>query len=220
MCLKQVGDNPDVINAAKREMEKDSEEVVFCSGELKKKYASGKYDCYCHEDGKFYLKDMDAFDIKADDVLILKEHSRIAEAVILNPDIEMYQADRTTLVDFFDEYDETLDYRFDPDTIQKPFAVTEADSSSDGGSNTFYTFPSWVRDVDSLCRYWKLSSAEGNILKSLTAKLGSRHGGTDEKREVKKCLHYAVERMLWNEFSFDDIETQVKKHIKDKENVL
>jgi len=89
--------------------------------------------------------------------------------------------------------------------------------SSDGGSNTFFAFPSWVVDVDCLCRYWQLSSAEGNVLKSLTANLGSRHDGTDKKRETKKCLHYAIERRLWNGFDRNDIEKQVKKHFEDKQ---
>jgi len=86
---------------------------------------------------------------------------------------------------------------------------------SDGGSNSFYVFPRYVCDVDSLNRYWESSSAEGNILKSLTANLGSRHGGTDKKREVKKCLHYSVERMRCNDFTDEEILAQVQKQIDD-----
>lgn len=88
-------------------------------------------------------------------------------------------------------------------------------AASDGGSNSFYVFPEWVVDVDSLCRYWELSSAEGNILKSLTANLGSRHSGTDKKREVRKSLHYSIERMKWEGFSDVEILEQVKKRLAD-----
>ena len=84
---------------------------------------------------------------------------------------------------------------------------------SDGGSNSFYVFPTIVKDVDSLCRYWKLSSAEGNILKSLTANLGARHTGTNVQRETKKCIHYSVERMRWNNFTDEEILNQVKKQL-------
>ena len=85
---------------------------------------------------------------------------------------------------------------------------------SNGGSNSFYIFPDFVCDNDSLCRYWELSSAEGNILKSLTANLGSRHNGTNKKREIRKSLHYSVERMRWNDFSDEEILEQVKKQLK------
>lgn len=104
------------------------------------------------------------------------------------------------------------------EAISDSFTVTETtcnlEIESDGSSNSFYVFPDYVCDVDSLCRYWNLSSAEGNILKSLTANLGSRHGGTDKRREVRKSLHYAIERMRWNEFSDEEIMAQVQKHFK------
>jgi len=95
---------------------------------------------------------------------------------------------------------------------------TKHSNVSDGGSNSFYVFPEWVCNIDSLNRYWRTSSAEGNILKSLCANLGSRHGGTDKKREVRKSLHYAVERMRWEGFSDEDILAQVQKQIDDAKN--
>lgn len=99
---------------------------------------------------------------------------------------------------------------------QKPLTVAE--NESDGGRNNFYTFPKWVYNIDKLCRYLKLTSAEGNILKSLTISLGARHGATDVKREVKKCLYYVIERMQWNDFSDEEIMAQVKKHLDDARN--
>jgi len=91
------------------------------------------------------------------------------------------------------------------------FRVTEVES--DGGKNNFYTFPSFVTNIDSLARYLDLNGAEFNVLKSLTAKLGARHSGTDEKREVKKGLHYSVERMLWKGYNADEILEQVSKQL-------
>ena len=92
----------------------------------------------------------------------------------------------------------------------------KSENISDGGSNSFYIFPKWVCDVDSLNRYLKSNSAEGNILKSLTSNIGVRHDGTNKKREVKKCLHYSVENMLWEGFNEEDILIQVKKQLEDK----
>lgn len=101
---------------------------------------------------------------------------------------------------------------------EEAFTVAENKNTSDGGSNSFYIFPLFVCDIDSLARYWKLSVPEGNILKSLCANLGSRHGGTDKKREVRKSLHYAVERMRWEGFTDEEILAQVQKQIEDARN--
>ena len=84
--------------------------------------------------------------------------------------------------------------------------------SNDGGKNDFYTFAPYVKNVDSLSRYLELSGAEFNILKSLTSNLGARHVGTDSKREAKKCLHYAVERMLYT-FTPQEIFSQIQKQL-------
>jgi len=88
-------------------------------------------------------------------------------------------------------------------------SLEEEENNFDGGSNNFYKFPANVTDIDSLARYWKLSFAEGNILKSLAANLGSRHDGTNPKREKKKALHYAVDRLIEHGISRNEIENQV-----------
>ena len=85
--------------------------------------------------------------------------------------------------------------------------------NNDGGKNNFYKFPDWVEDVDSLARYLRLTPPEFNIMKSLTSNIGKRHTGTNKTRELKKSLHYVIERMLWEDISSDEIFEQVKKHL-------
>ena len=198
---------------------------------LKEKYATGKYDCYFHDNENSEWSMYADRDIKklgfGNELykLILKVDTFIANAVIANPHVQIEYATPVgwsdLRVNFFETYLEETIYRLkkQPKQVSEDyFTVTETTLSSevesDGSSNSFYVFPDYVCDVDSLCRYWNLSSAEGNILKSLTANLGSRHGGTDKKREVRKSLHYAIERMRWNEFSDEDIIAQVEKHFK------
>lgn len=94
------------------------------------------------------------------------------------------------------------------------FTLTEV--KSDGGKNDFYRFAPYVKDIDSLARFLQLNGAEFNILKSLTCNIGQRHNGTDNVREVKKCLHYAVERMLWSGLNKEEILSQVKKQLEEK----
>lgn len=63
--------------------------------------------------------------------------------------------------------------------------------ANDGSKNSFYAIPEWVEDLDDLAEYLKLDGFEFNILKSLWVHIGTRHSGTDEKREINKCLHYS-----------------------------
>jgi hypothetical protein len=85
---------------------------------------------------------------------------------------------------------------------------------SDGAKNNFYRFADYVKDIDSLARYLKLNGAEFNILKSLTCNIGKRHNGTDSIREIKKGLHYSVERMLWYGIDSEEILNQIKKQLE------
>jgi len=62
--------------------------------------------------------------------------------------------------------------------------------SNDGSHNTFYDFPKWVTNIDTLAEYLQLDGFDFNVLKTLTYKLGKRHSGTNEMRELKKRLHY------------------------------
>lgn len=179
--------------------------------EMKEKLASGKYDLYFDQtNGWKFLPDplliLPASKYRA----ILKEHSHIADAVIENPDIKIsYGFDVVSDMhvingSFFESYSENGIYIIESEkTIE----------TNDGGKNDFYTFAPYVKNVDSLSRFLGLSFAEGNILKSLTSNLGDRHDGTDAKREAKKCLHYAVERMLYT-FSSEEILSQIQKQLK------
>ena len=61
---------------------------------------------------------------------------------------------------------------------------------NDGGHNSFYDFPKWVTNIDTLAEYLDLDGFDFNVLKTLTYKIGKRHAGTNEMRELKKRLHY------------------------------
>jgi len=89
---------------------------------------------------------------------------------------------------------------------------------SDGGKNNFYKFPEWVDDIDSLARYMKWSFSEGNLAKSLTTNIGSRHSGTNSLREKKKTVHYAIDRLL-TEATPDEIVEQVLNQLGYKEKI-
>ncbi len=91
-----------------------------------------------------------------------------------------------------------------------------SDKIKSGGKNNFYKFPQFVKDVDSLARHLKLNFAEGNILKTLTSKIGVRHEATNQKREAEKCLHYAIERCLIEGFEIVDINKQVERQLKEE----
>jgi len=85
--------------------------------ELKEKYATGRYDCYCIALKFPYKIPNPIFRMKAKNYkLILKEHSIIADAVIANPDVEVeYKPLRGYWFDlkitFFETYSEELTYR-------------------------------------------------------------------------------------------------------------
>lgn len=112
------------VQVAKREMEKDSDENLSFTDrcfkkkekdgiiELKEKYATSKYDCYYNDGEKWYTTQfIPTFNGTVEYKLILKEHSHIADAVINDPDVEVYQADGALLCDFFDEYIPTMHYK-------------------------------------------------------------------------------------------------------------
>jgi len=63
--------------------------------------------------------------------------------------------------------------------------------ANDGSKNSFYDFPEWVTNIDTLAEYLQLDGYDFNVLKSLTVNLGERHAGTSKKRELNKRLHYS-----------------------------
>lgn len=66
--------------------------------------------------------------------------------------------------------------------------------TNDGGANSFYCIPDWVKDLDDLAEYLDLRGDEFNVLKSLWTNIGIRHSATNEVRESNKCLHYSKRR--------------------------
>jgi len=78
------------------------------------------------------------------------------------------------------------------EAITKAASLKDAtiSGSNDGGKNSFYDFPDWVTNIDTLSEYLQLDGYDFNVLKTLTVNLGARHGGTSKKRELNKRLHY------------------------------
>ena len=69
------------------------------------------------------------------------------------------------------------------------------EQKNNGLKNSFYKIPDWIKDLDDLSEYLKLDPYEFNILKTLWIHLGDRHDGTNEAREVNKCIHYSEKRL-------------------------
>lgn len=94
-------------------------------------------------------------------------------------------------------------------------------SKNDGSKNNFYEIPEWVKDVDDLAEYLKLSFDEGNILKSLWCKIGDRHDATNPMREARKCVHYSERRLnryIHAQKSIDYEELEKRAEEVDKRN--
>ncbi len=81
------------------------------------------------------------------------------------------------------------------DMEKEAFKITEVSDTmtgaNDGSKNSFYDFPEWVTNIDTLAEYLQLDGYDFNVLKSLTLNLGERHAGTSKEREIKKRVHYA-----------------------------
>ena len=72
-----------------------------------------------------------------------------------------------------------------------PLKDAKIPGANDGSKNSFYDFPEWVTNIDTLAEYLQLDGYDFNVLKSLTVNLGERHAGTSKKRELNKRLHYS-----------------------------
>jgi len=65
-------------------------------------------------------------------------------------------------------------------------------NKNNGGNNSFYDIPVWVKNADDLNEYLRATGPLSNITKSLFSTLGARHSGTDARRDAKKILHYTM----------------------------
>jgi len=70
-------------------------------------------------------------------------------------------------------------------------------TNNNGGNNSFYNLPAWVKNADDLNEYLQATGPISNITKSLFSMLGDRHKGTSQIRDAKKILHYAIRNILW-----------------------
>jgi len=120
--------------------------------------------------------------------------------VVILPD-DRYQAGFTSNewtpasnVDWWEEYTIQRDEPSGKE-VAEMFEESKKDAkipgANDGSKNSFYDFPEWVTNIDTLAEYLQLDGYDFNVLKSLTVNLGERHAGTSKSRELKKRLHYA-----------------------------
>jgi len=221
------------INKDKREMEKDSErEKPITEGEkycemfdemspkdphakLKEKYAIGKYDCYgsnlTTNSGYFTIIKPTFKSSITWYMLIKKEHSLIAEAVIANPDVEVeckYEKSKhfpnewidVETKDFFEQYTEDYEYRLaKPQNEIKVSSMEDLDNLPTIGEDTHPLLNpeskhySMVDDIEAIERMEQMYTT-GDLMiwaKCTAMKYRLRIGNKDDvQKEAKKIETY------------------------------
>ena len=108
-----------------------------------------------------------------------------------------FTSNEWTPADNIDWWEEHIIARAEPTSQEIGHMYQEAakdakiPGANDGSKNSFYDFPEWVTNIDTLAEYLQLDGYDFNVLKSLTVNLGKRHAGTSKKRELNKRLHYS-----------------------------
>jgi hypothetical protein len=69
---------------------------------------------------------------------------------------------------------------------------------SDGSSADYYDLPSWARELQDLIRYKNMNGAQAEMFRALYRGDSASH--SDEKRQAKKLLCYAVDEIVRTHF--------------------
>lgn len=77
-------------------------------------------------------------------------------------------------------------------------AAHNATITSDGSTASYYELPEWAMEVMDLIRYWKLNGSQAEMLRALAR--GDRASHSDEQRQAKKLLAYAVDEVVRTHF--------------------
>lgn len=69
---------------------------------------------------------------------------------------------------------------------------------SDGSTASYYELPHWIKEVMDLIRYWELNGSQAEMLRAIAR--GDRASHSDQKRQAKKLLAYAVDEVVRTHF--------------------
>lgn len=74
----------------------------------------------------------------------------------------------------------------------------QSTSVSDGSTAAYYELPPWARELADLIRYKKMNGSQAEMFRALYR--GSEASHSDEKRQAKKLLAYAVDEVVRTHF--------------------
>lgn len=100
-----------------------------------------------------------------------------------------------------------------PANLPEPTLGTAEDTIrgiSDGSTASYYELPPWARELADLIRYKKMNGSQAEMFRALYR--GSEASHSDEKRQAKKLLAYAVDEVVRTHFpeqSFAGYRTRV-----------
>lgn len=69
---------------------------------------------------------------------------------------------------------------------------------SDGSTASYYELPPWARELADLIRYKKMNGSQAEMFRAIYR--GSEASHSDEKRQAKKLLAYAVDEVVRTHF--------------------
>ena len=80
-----------------------------------------------------------------------------------------------------------------PETLTNKNTVT-----SDGSTASYYELPPWARELADLIRYKEMNGSQAEMFRALYR--GSTASHSDERRQAKKVLAYAVDEIVRTHF--------------------
>jgi hypothetical protein len=77
-------------------------------------------------------------------------------------------------------------------------------TTSDGSTASYYELPAWAEELQDLIRYKNMNGAQAEMFRALYR--GAEASHSDEKRQAKKLLSYAVEEVVRTHFPTDSFK--------------
>ena len=84
------------------------------------------------------------------------------------------------------------------ESLAKLNASKQPVSVSDGSTASYYELPPWARELADLIRYKRMNGSQAEMFRALYR--GSEASHSDEKRQAKKLLAYAVDEVVRTHF--------------------
>ena len=76
--------------------------------------------------------------------------------------------------------------------------ASQEKEASDGSTASYYELPIWARELMDLIRYKNMNGSQAEIFRNLYRGEAASH--SDDKRQAKKTLAYAVDEMVRTHF--------------------